>query len=97
MRLSSDGVAAAPVGPGRRDGPRFSCRLPADQQHVLRAVADGQVSRGYLLGDLEPYLLGDREVVGVLRRLVLRGLVLLGPVGPPRLTTRGRRLLEQPD
>ena len=64
---------------------------------MLQAVADGRVTRALLLGDLEPFLLDGREVIWVLRRLVLRGLVVLHPIGPPSLTSRGRRILNSPD
>lgn len=72
-------------------------RLTPSQYQVLQAVADGRISRGWLLGDLEPYLFDGRDVIGELRRLVLRRLVLLAPAGPPRLTRRGRRVLDGPD
>jgi hypothetical protein len=84
------GVAA----PAPRRGPPW---LTPRQYQVLQAVADGRIARGWLLGDLEPYLLEDRDVIGVLRRLVLRRLVLLAPIGPPSLTRRGRRVLDGPD
>jgi hypothetical protein len=71
--------------------------LTPEQYRVLRAVADGRIARGVLLGDLEPYLLDDREVIWPLRRLVLRGLVVLHPIGPPSLTSRGQWVLDSPD
>lgn len=90
-RATTAGVRSPPAP--RRGPPRLTPR----QYQVLQAVADGRIARGWLLGDLEPYLLEDRDVIGVLRRLVLRRLVLLAPIGPPSLTRRGRRVLDGPD
>ena len=84
----------APAGTLRRRPPP---RLTPEQYRVLQAVSDGRVTRALFLGDLEPYLLDGREVIWVLRRLVLRGLVLLHPSGPPSLTSRGRVVLNSPD
>jgi hypothetical protein len=83
-----------PLGGVRRGRPP---RLTPEQYRVLQAVGDGRVTRAVLLGDLEPYLLDGREVIWVLRRLVLRGLVVLHPIGPPSLTSRGRWILSSPD
>lgn len=71
--------------------------MTPSQYQVLQAVADNRILRGWLLGDQEPYLLGDRDVIGELRRLVLRRLVLLHHIGPPSLTRRGRWVLNAPD
>lgn len=77
----------------RRTPPRLTPR----HYEVLQAVADGRICRGWLLGDLEPYLLDGRDVIGDLRRLVLRRLVLLHHAGPPSLTRRGRWVLNASD
>ena len=37
--------------------------------------------RSVLYGTLEPYLFDGEDVVWVLRGMVLRGLVLMGPLG----------------
>jgi hypothetical protein len=94
-RAVTAGVRSPPAGVAapRRGPPRLTPR----QYQVLQAVADGRIARGWLLGDLEPYLFQDRDVIGVLRGLVLRRLVLLAATGPPRLTRRGRRVLDGPD
>jgi len=69
--------------------------LPTPRHYeVLGAVADQRIRRDVLLGRLEPHLLNGRDVIWTLRGLVLRGLVQLQPIGPPRLTTRGRQTLD---
>ena len=97
-RVRSAGVRGTPAaGPTQVAGRRTPPRLTTRQYEVLQAVADGRVCRGWLLGDLEPYLLNGRDVIGELRRLVLRRLVLLHHAGPPSLTRRGRWVLDAPD
>jgi hypothetical protein len=71
--------------------------IGGEQLRVLQAVADGRVDRSLLCGRLEPHLLDGRDVIWVLRSLVLHGLVRLQPVGPPLITRRGRALLDGPD
>ena len=71
--------------------------LSPRQYTVLQAVADQRIQRDTLLGTLEPHLLNGQDVIWTLRALVLRGLVQLQPIGPPRLTRRGRRTLDSPD
>ena len=71
--------------------------LSPRQCQVLQAVADGRVERGMLLGSLEPHLLDGRDVIWPLRGLLLRGLVLLRPNGPPTITARGCRFLDSRD
>ena len=71
--------------------------LSPRQYKVLQAVADQRIHRDTLLGTLEPHLLDGEDVIWTLRALVLRGLVQLQPIGPPRLTPRGRRTLDSPD
>ena len=68
--------------------------LTPRQHEVLQAVADECIRRDVLLGVYEPPLLNGRDVIWTLRGLVLRGLVHLQPIGPLRLTTRGRRTLD---
>jgi len=77
----------------RTPGASTTAALSAEQCRVLAAVAEGRIDRGYLLGDLEPYLLDGREVIKPLRVLVLHRLVVLRPIGPPDLTGRGRRAI----
>lgn len=69
-------------------------RLTGLQYQVLQAVADGRVERGVLLGSLEPHVLDGRDVIRSLRGLVLRGLVVLAPIGSPSITRRGRAVLD---
>ena len=71
--------------------------LTPQQKEVLQAVAGQRIHRDILLGTLEPHLLDGKDVTWTLRALVIRGLVQLQPIGPPRLTTRGRRTLGSPD
>ena len=71
--------------------------LTPNQHEVLQAVADQRIHRDILLGTLEPHLLNGHDVTWTLRALVIRGLIQLQPIGPPRLTTRGRRTLDSPD
>ena len=71
--------------------------LSPRQYKVLQAVADQRIQRDTLLGTLEPHLLDREDVIWTLRGLVIRGLVQLQPIGPPRLTRRGRRTLDAPD
>jgi hypothetical protein len=80
------------AGNGRR---RREPTLSAGEHAVLWAVALGRVRRDCLCGRLEPHLLDGRQVAWPLRRLVGRGLVMMQPIGPPRLTLRGRELLAQ--
>ena len=91
-----------PAARGPRNGahpaaaaPSLSPALLTPRQHeVLRAIADERIRRDLLLGTLEPHLLNGHDVIWTLRALVIRGLVLLQPIGPPRLTTRGRRTVD---
>ena len=71
--------------------------LSPRQYKVLQAVADQRIQRDTLLGTLEPHLLDGEDVIWTLRSLVIRGLVQLQPIGPPRLTRRGHRTLDSPD
>ena len=71
--------------------------LSPRQYLVLQAVADGRVRRGILCGTLEPHLLGQDDVIWTLRLLVIRGLASLQPIGPPRITVRGRAALDGPE
>jgi hypothetical protein len=74
---------------------RRGLQLPTGRHYeVLQAVADQRIRRDPLLGSFEPYLLDGRDVIWILRGLVLRGLVQLQPIGPPRLTACGRRTLD---
>ena len=59
----------------------------------MQAVAEQRIHRDILLGTLEPHVLDGKDATWTLRALVIRGLVQLQPIGPPRLTTRGRRTL----
>ena len=68
--------------------------LTPQQKEVLQAVADQRIHRDVLLGTLEPHLLSGHDVIWTLRALVIRGLVQLQPIGPPRLTARGRRRVD---
>jgi len=87
-----------------RSGHRVTTPTPAatrplspKQYEVLQAVADGRIQRDLLLGTFEPHLLDGQDVIWTLRTLVIRRLVQLQPIGPPRLTDRGRRKLDSPD
>jgi len=71
--------------------------LSARQYEVLQAVADQRIRRDILLGTLEPHLRDGHDVIWTLRALVVRRLVQFQPIGPPRLTARGRRTLDFPD
>jgi len=71
--------------------------LTPPQYEALQAVADQRIHRDILLGTLEPHLLNGHDVTWTLRAHVIRGLIQLQPIGPPRLTTRGRRTLDSPD
>ena len=79
------------------DPPWWTCSLSTEQYRVLAAVAGGRVRRDLLCGRLEPHLLDGRDVGWTLRALVIRGLVVLRPMGPPRCTRRGADLLESSD
>ena len=68
--------------------------LTPHQHEVLQAVAGQRIHRDILLGTLEPHLLDGKDVTWTLRALVIRGLVHLQPIGPPRLTARGRRRVD---
>jgi hypothetical protein len=70
--------------------------LTPHQHEVLQAIAGQRIHRDILLGTLEPHLLDGKDVTWTLRALVIRGLVQLQPIGPPRLTTRGHRTLGSP-
>jgi hypothetical protein len=90
----SPAQAPHPVGrPLREDSPTprpgGSGSLTPRHYEVLQAVADGRIRRDLLLGLYEPHLLNGRDVIWTLRGLVLRRLVQLQPIGPPRLTARG--------
>jgi hypothetical protein len=85
------------VGRTTADPPWWSCSLSTEQYRVLAAVAQGRVRRGVLFGRLEPHLLDGREIVGPLRSLAIRGLVVMQPLGPPRCTRRGANLLRSSD
>ena len=63
---------------------------------VLRAIGSGLVNRDPLYGDLAPWMLGTRQVSWSVTLLVLHGLVRLGVLGlgPPQITARGRRMLD---
>jgi hypothetical protein len=67
--------------------------LTTRQQLALSAVSEGRVHRGLTHGRLEPYLLDGQDVIWPLRGLLLRGLVMLHPLGSPTLTARGRTRL----
>jgi hypothetical protein len=73
---------------------RWRSLRPREWQ-VLRGVADGQIARDPLYGDLAPWVLGTRSVGRPLASLVLRGLVTIDAfgLGPPRLTERGFKAL----
>ena len=68
--------------------------LTPHQHEVLRAVAGQRIHRDILHGTLEPHLLDGKDVPWTLRALVIRGLVQLQPIGPPRLTARRRRRVD---
>jgi hypothetical protein len=83
---------------GRRETMRLEAPLRVGpltgrQYEVLQAVADGRVLRGLLLGTLEPHLLGGQDIIWTLRALVVRRLILLQPLGAPRVTARGLDML----
>ena len=63
---------------------------------VLRGVRDGRVNRDLLYGDLAPWMLGTRQVSWSVTLLVLHGLIRLGAFGfgPPQITARGLRMLD---
>ena len=63
---------------------------------VLRGIQDGVVNRDPLYGDLAPWMLGTRQVSWSVTLLVLHGLVRLGVFGfgPPQITARGLRMLD---
>jgi hypothetical protein len=79
------------------DPPRWTCPLSTEQYRVLAAVAHGRVRRDLLFGRLAPHLLDGRGIVGSLGSLVIRRLVVLQPLGPPRCTRRGADRLRSPD
>ena len=94
----SDTLAREFYNADRRTTARTGRRpLSPRQYKVLQAVADQRIQRDTLLGTLEPHLLDGDDVIWTLRGLVIRGLVQLQPIGPPRLTRRGRRTLDSPD
>jgi hypothetical protein len=81
-----------PLGPARE--PRWLIR-PRELE-VLRGVRDGRVNRDLLYGDLAPWMLGTRQVSWSVTLLVLHGLIRLGAFGfgPPQITARGLRMLD---
>ena len=79
------------------DPPWWTCPLSTEQYQVLSAVAHRRVRRDLLFGRLEPHLLDGRDIGWTLRLLVIRGLVVLHPVGPPECTRRGADLLRSAD
>jgi hypothetical protein len=92
--------AGVPRNPSHPPVPAHPFRpkpLPPRQYEVLQAVADQRIQRDILLGTLEPHLLNGHDVSWTLRALVIQRLGQLQPIGPPRLTTRGRRTLDSPD
>ena len=70
-------------------------RAPRERE-VLGASRDRLVNRDLLYGDLAPWMLGTRQVSWSVTLLVLHGLVRLGVFGfgPPQITARGLRMLD---
>lgn len=64
---------------------------------VLRGIRDGVVTRDLLYGDLAPWMLGTRRVSWSVTLLIFHGLVRLGifGLGPPQITARGLRMLDE--
>ena len=83
-------------GPPNPTHPLSPKPLTPHQHEVVQAVAEQRIHRDILLGTLEPHLLDGKDAAWTLRALVIRGLVQLQPIGPPRLTTRGHRTLGSP-
>lgn len=71
-------------------------RLRFRDLQVLSAVQDGLVDRNPLYGDLAPWMFGTQQVSWSVTLLVLHRMVRLDVFGfgPPQITARGRRLLD---